>query len=79
MIKEVIGIIGLICIIIGNITIYQNKIIRKNYTYPLLIIGGICMTIYSFYLKDKIFIVLQIVFILSAIYGLIKIHKRIKK
>ena len=79
MLFEVIGIIGLVLIIIGNITIYKNKIIRRKYTYHLLIVGGVCMTIYSFYLGDKIFITLQIVFILAAIYGLIKIQKRIKR
>lgn len=78
MLSEVIGISGLVLIIIGNLTIYQNKIIRRKYTYPLLIAGGVCMTIYSFYLGDKIFIVLQIAFILAAIYGLIKIHQRVK-
>lgn len=75
---HVIGIIGLIFIIAGNITIYKPKSIRKKYTYPLLILGGICMTIYSLFLKDTIFIILQIAFILAAIYGLIKIHQRIK-
>lgn len=78
MIKEVIGILGIICIIIGNLTIYRSKIIRRNYTYPLFIIGGIFMTIYSIFIGDKIFTILQIVVILSAIYGLIKIHHRIK-
>lgn len=78
MLKEVIGIIGLICIIIGNITIYKNKFIRRKYTYPLLIIGGICMAIYSISLGDKIFLILQIFFVIAAIYGLIKIHQRVK-
>ena len=78
MIKEVIGILGLILIIIGNLTIYRPKNIRKKYTYPLLILGGICMLIYSTFLNDTIFIILQSVFILASVYGLIKIHQRIK-
>ena len=78
MIKEVIGILGLLAIIIGNLTIYKPKATRRKYTYPLLILGGILMTIYSIFLNDLIFIVLQIAFILAAAYGLIKIHKRIK-
>ncbi len=77
-IKEVVGILGLILIIIGNITIYKQKSIRRKYTYPLLIFGGICMLIYSIFLDDIIFIILQGAFILAAIYGLIKIHQRIK-
>ena len=78
MLKEVIGILGLLAIIIGNLTIYKPKSIRKKYTYPLLILGGILLTIYSILIKDNIFIILQIIFIITAIYGLIKIHHRIK-
>jgi len=78
MIKEVTGILGLILIIIGNITIYKPKKIRKKYTYPLLIVGGIFLTIYSILNKDLILIILQIAFILSSVYGLIKVHQRIK-
>ena len=78
LIEEVIGIIGLIFIVIGNLTIYKPKKIRKKYTYPLLIIGGIFLTAYSIIKKDVIFTILQIVFVLVSIYGLIKIHHRIK-
>ena len=77
--KEVIGIFGLLLIIAGNLTIYRSREIQKKYTYPLLILGGICMVAYSFYLRDKIFIVLQIFFVLAAIYGLIKIQGRGKR
>ncbi len=79
MIKEAIGILGLILIILGNLTIYKSKKTRKKYTYPLLIAGGILMTIYSFFINDLIFIILQGAFTISAIYGLIKIHYKIKK
>ncbi|MCA9487867.1 MAG: hypothetical protein KC516_02805 [Nanoarchaeota archaeon] len=79
MLKEAIGIIGLILIILGNLTIYRQKRIRKKYTYPLLIAGGIFLTIYSILIEDLIFVILQIIFILTAIYGLIKIHHRIKQ
>ncbi len=56
--------------------ISMKKKIRRRYTYPLLIIGGICLEIYSIYIQDPIFIILQGVFIISAIYGLIKINKK---
>jgi len=79
MIKEVLGILGLISIIIGNITIYKSKLIRKKYTYPLLILGGIFLTAYSILIENTIFIILQIIFIITSIYGLIKINGRIKK
>jgi len=76
---SVIAIIGLVSIIIGNISIYKEKRIRKKYTYPLMILGGILLEIYSIYINNIIFSVLQGIFILSAIYGLIKINKIIKK
>jgi lipid-A-disaccharide synthase-like uncharacterized protein len=78
MLKEVIGICGLVLIIFGNLTIYKPKNIPRKLTYPLLILGGIFLAIYSFILENLIFIILQIVFILTSIYGLIKINKRIK-
>ena len=79
MLEEVIGIVGFVLIIIGNITIYKSLKVRRNYTYPLLILGGVCMFVYSFFLNDKIFMALQFFYILASIYGLIKIHRRIKK
>lgn len=78
MIKELIGIIGLILIIIGNLTIYQTKAIRRKFTYPLLIVGGVFLAVYSYLIDNTIFLILQIAFILASVYGLIKIHKRIK-
>ena len=78
IVEKIVGILGLIFIVIGNLTIYKSKKIRKEYTYPLLILGGIFLTVYSIMKKDVIFTVLQIVFVLASIYGLIKIHHRIK-
>lgn len=75
MIKEVIGIIGLILIIYGNFTIYKNKNFRKKYTYPILIIGGFFLTTYSILIKDIIFIILQILYIFATYYGYTKIKK----
>ncbi len=64
---KLIGATGLILISIG--------IVNKNRKTQdiLYIIGGICLEIYSIYLKDLIFIVLQIIFTLSAIYDLFKL------
>jgi lipid-A-disaccharide synthase-like uncharacterized protein len=74
----IIAIIGLISIIAGTALISAKRRIRKRYTYPLLIIGGICLEIYSIYIGDTIFIVLQGVFIISSILGLIKINGLLK-
>jgi len=79
MLKEAIGILGLVLIILGNFTIYKEKRIRRKYTYPLLIFGGIFLTIYSVLIQNTIFVILQILFIVSAVCGLIKIHRRIKQ
>jgi hypothetical protein len=69
----IIAAIGLISIITGTALISAKKRIRKRYTYPPLILGGICLEIYSIYIADTIFIILQGVFIISSILGLIKI------
>jgi lipid-A-disaccharide synthase-like uncharacterized protein len=74
-----IAIIGLICIISGTLLISGKRKISRKYTYPLLILGGICLEIYSIYIQDKIFIILQAVFIISSIYGLIKINEHSRK
>ena len=74
----VLAIIGLVSIIFGTLTIPMKKGIRKRFTYPLLIVGGICLEIYSIYIRDFIFIILQGVFIISSIYGLIKISGKKK-
>jgi len=79
-IYTLIAIVGLLSIIAGTSLISSSLKIRRRYTYPLLIIGGVCLLIYSIYLKDMVFIVLQSVFIVSSIVGLIRINdKRLKK
>lgn len=78
-IYKIIAVIGLISIIVGNLMIYRKTPIRRRYTYPLLILGGVCLEVYSIYIGDLIFIILQGVFIIAAIYGLIKINERYLK
>jgi len=73
-----ISILGLILIIVGIIFTSSKKIILKKYSYLLLIAGGICLEIYSIYIDDLIFIILQGLFIISSIYGLIKIDTNTK-
>ncbi|MFH2028739.1 MAG: hypothetical protein ABIJ08_06380 [Nanoarchaeota archaeon] len=67
---RLIGIAGLILIIIG-IMVKDRK--TRDYLY---IPGGICLTIYSINLKDTIFIILQVVFTIVAIYDLFKLLKK---
>jgi len=75
---QLIAIIGILSIISGTLMISSKKKIRRRYTYPLLILGGICLEIYSIYIQDLIFIILQGVFIISSVYGLIKINEHRK-
>lgn len=63
-----IGAAGLLLISIGIVT-KQRK--RQDFLY---IIGGICLEIYSIYLGDIIFIILQIIFTLAAIYDVVKVQ-----
>lgn len=76
VIYQIVGALGLVFIILGNLMIYRAVKIRRRYVYPLLIAGGICLEIYSIYIGDPIFIILQGIFILAAIYGLIKINEK---
>lgn len=64
---KIIGAVGLIVISAGIVT-------KERKTQDVLyIIGGICLEAYSIYLGDLIFIMLQIIFTLAAMYDLIKI------
>jgi lipid-A-disaccharide synthase-like uncharacterized protein len=75
----IIAIIGLLSIIAGTLMISLKKAVRRKYTYPLLILGGICLEIYSIYIQDTIFIILQGIFITTSIYGLIRINEHRRK
>ncbi len=70
-----IGALGLIFIIAGTTLVSAKKKIRRRYVYPLLIIGGILLEIYSIYIQDTLFIILQALFIINATYGLIKMNE----
>jgi len=74
-----IAVLGIIFIILGTSLVSSKKSIRRRYTYPFLILGGILLEIYSISIKDPIFIVLQGIFILSSIIGLIKINEHRRK
>ncbi|OWK27144.1 MAG: hypothetical protein US76_01130 [Parcubacteria group bacterium GW2011_GWA2_38_13b] len=65
---KIIGIIGLLFITTG-ILIKKRK--AKDIFY---VIAGLCLEIYSIYLGDIIFAILQIVFISTAGYDLTKIR-----
>jgi len=71
---QIFGIIGLLAIIIGILK-RSDKLIDE----VCLIIGGVCLTAYSMYLGDFIFIILQIVFTAVAVYDLFRAIKNRKR
>jgi lipid-A-disaccharide synthase-like uncharacterized protein len=70
---NIIAVIGLISIIIGTFMISLSGRTKKKYIYPLLLIGGICLLIYSLHKNDLIFIALQIAYIIIVMYDIIKL------
>mgnify|MGYP001563867036 CR=1 FL=1 len=74
-IYKIIAIIGLISIIIGTFMISLSGRTKRKYIYPLLLIGGVGLLIYSIYINDLIFIILQTAYILIVIYDIIKLKK----
>ena len=68
---KIVGILGLVFIIIGEV------LRRKKQQDLVFIAGGILLTVYSVYLNDLVFIILQVVFTLIAVYDYFK--KRPKK
>lgn len=68
---KITGVVGLLLITIGVLTKDREK---QDWLY---IAGGICLEIYSIYLGDYIFMVLQVVFILAAVYDdVVRLHLR---
>jgi len=63
---KLIGALGIILISIGIITKQ-----RKNQDI-FYILGGICLEIYSIYINDLIFIILEAIFIIAAVYDFAK-------
>jgi len=69
MIFRILGAIGLLFITYGVLT---KKEVTRNIVF---ILGGLSLLSYSAYLKDPIFIPLQIIFTLASIYELLLIQK----
>ena len=66
---KILGALGLIFITLGVLS--KNRI-RQNIFF---IIGGVLLEAYSVYLKDPIFIPLQAIFVLAALYEVYKLKK----
>lgn len=70
------AILGLICITIGIMLVRPSQ---KRKQYVLFILGGILLEFYSIKIQDAIFITLQAVFTISAIFELAMLYKKAKK
>lgn len=66
------GIVGLVII---SIAVWINKEKKQD---VLFVVGGVSLLVYSLSIKDVIFSILQIVFIISALAELIKLRKNLK-
>ncbi|MBS3135536.1 hypothetical protein J4401_01085 [Candidatus Woesearchaeota archaeon] len=64
---KIIGAIGLLLITVGVI------IKERKARDILFIIGGACLTAYSFHIRDAIFIMLQVIFTFAATYDFFKL------
>ena len=68
-IYKFVGILGLVIISIG---VFWQKKYLEDFLY---IIGGIALFVYSYNIREWIFVILQVIFIISAILHLFRIMK----
>ncbi|MEW6294916.1 MAG: hypothetical protein AB1467_01305 [Candidatus Diapherotrites archaeon] len=65
---KLIGALGIILIAVGIL-------IKKRRKQDIFYVGGgVCLLIYSVYINDLIFVILQIIFTIAAIYDFVKIQ-----
>lgn len=67
-----IGIFGLLILTYAILLNLKKSKSTGKYVYSMFVVGGLLLLIYSIYIKNTLFIILQVVFIIAAIYGLIK-------
>ena len=70
---KLIGILGLLLISMG---VLARKRLAQE---PYFIFGGIALLAYSISIKDWVFIILQMVFILASVYELLKLERWMNK
>jgi len=70
---RIIGALGIILISMGILN-------KKRETQDILYIsGGLCLEAYSIYIRDFIFIILQVIFTLAAIYDFVNLKLKGKE
>lgn len=70
MLFKIFGIIGLLLIILGIII---KKREHEDLSYMT---GGVFLLVYSIYINDLIFIILQIIFTFAAVYDYIRLKRK---
>lgn len=70
ILMKLIGAAGLL-IVSAGILKHTNREQNKKF-----ILGGVCLLAYSIYLKDPVFIPLQIVFISASVYKIYTLSKK---
>lgn len=67
---DIIGIAGLVCITVG--VLVRRNTVRNG----LFVVGGCCMAAYSALIGNVIFLLLQMVFVLAAVYDAVTSRTR---
>ena len=70
---KIVGALGILLISAGIV------IKKRAYQNIFFIMGGLCLEIYSIYIRDIIFIILQMIFILAAVFDLVKMRLKFIK
>jgi len=66
-------ILGAIGLVVISIAIWFKNEKKQDF---LFIIGGLALLVYSLYIKNIIFVILQLVFIISSMAEIIKLNKK---
>lgn len=70
------GILGLISIILGTFILSLKKQVDRKKVYPFLFLGGVFLFLYSIYIDDIIFMILQGTYTLVVAYNIFKIYSK---
>ncbi len=67
---KAIGVLGVILISVG---IMKREEIKEDFYF---ILGSLCLEAYSLYIRDVLFVILELIVLFSALYEFIKLKKR---
>jgi len=73
IIYRILAVIGLLIIVLGNYFSIKTQT-RKKYTYLLLTLGATLLLLYSVSINDIIFIILQVVVIITSLWEYYIVH-----